>query len=74
MKKNQKSICEINHNRVKMWHLNGKIHREDGPAVEWSDGIKYWWLNDKNYTEEEYYKELFKMGKITKNELFIHLI
>ena len=27
------------------WHLNGKRHREDGPAVEWHDGEK-WWYRD----------------------------
>ena len=31
----------------KQWLLNGKLHREDGPAVEWSDGTKEWWLNGK---------------------------
>jgi hypothetical protein len=31
----------------KCWYLNGKRHREDGPAEEWADGTKcwYWWLN-----------------------------
>ena len=24
----------------------GELHREDGPAVEWSNGDKYWYLND----------------------------
>jgi len=27
--------------------LNGKHHREDGPAVEYYNGTKYWYLNDK---------------------------
>ena len=31
----------------KFWYLNGKHHREDGPAVEYADGTKYWYLNDK---------------------------
>ena len=25
--------------------LNGLRHREDGPAVEWSDGSKEWFIN-----------------------------
>jgi len=30
----------------KRWRLpNGKLHREDGPAVEFSDGYKEWWIN-----------------------------
>jgi hypothetical protein len=35
----------------KYWCLNGKVHREDGPAVERSDGLKYWYLNDKLHRE-----------------------
>ena len=29
----------------KEWHLNGKYHRTDGPAVELANGTKYWHLN-----------------------------
>lgn len=25
----------------------GQLHREDGPAVEWYDGAKSWYINDK---------------------------
>ena len=28
----------------KAWYLNGKLHREDGPAVKWVSA-KYWYLN-----------------------------
>ena len=36
-------------------HLNdsGKLHREDGPAIEWANGDKMWWLNGKLVTAEE---------------------
>jgi hypothetical protein len=33
-------------NGTKHWYLNGKLHRKDGPAVEYSDGSKEWHLND----------------------------
>ncbi len=36
----------------KEWFLNGKLHREDGPAVEWADGDKYWYLNGKRHRED----------------------
>ena len=32
-------------NGNKYWLLNGKRHREDGPAIERSDGSKFWYLN-----------------------------
>jgi hypothetical protein len=36
----------------KFWLLNGKLHREDGPAVEYADGYKSWWLNGKRHRED----------------------
>ena len=31
---------------------NGKLHREDGPAVEYIDGDKKWYLNGKLHRED----------------------
>ena len=42
---------DVNKSRT-LWRLNGKLHREDGPAAEWSDGYKEWWLNDKLHRED----------------------
>ena len=36
----------------KAWYFNGKLHREDGPAVEWSDGTKAWYFNGKLHRED----------------------
>jgi hypothetical protein len=36
----------------KYWHLNGKSHREDGPAVEYSDGGESWYINNKLHRED----------------------
>jgi hypothetical protein len=35
----------------KWWYLNGVLHREDGPAVEYDDGEKHWYLNGKWHRE-----------------------
>jgi hypothetical protein len=43
---------KVNTNGTKSWYLNGKRHREDGPAVEGSDGDKYWYLNGKLHRED----------------------
>jgi hypothetical protein len=51
---------KIGNDGDKEWYLNGKRHREDGPAVEWANGDKEWYLNDKKYTEAEFNK---LMGK-----------
>jgi hypothetical protein len=39
-------------NDVKWWFLNGKPHREDGPAVEFPDGEKQWFLNGLLHRED----------------------
>ena len=44
----------VEYGDYKQWWINGNLHREDGPAVEYSDGDKRWYLNDIEYTEEEY--------------------
>ena len=35
-----KYIVEIDDNGTKRWYLNGKLHREDGPAEEYSARIE----------------------------------
>jgi hypothetical protein len=32
---------------TKKWMVDGKFHREDGPAVEWEDGTKEWVINNQ---------------------------
>ena len=34
------------------WFLNGKYHREDGPALEYANGDKYWYKNGKFHRED----------------------
>jgi hypothetical protein len=34
------------------WHLNGKLHREDGPAIECADGHKEWYINNRLHRED----------------------
>ncbi len=37
---------------TKFWFLNGKCHREDGPAIESANGFKQWFLNGKCHRED----------------------
>jgi hypothetical protein len=61
---------------TKSWHLNGKYHREDGPAVEYADGDKEWYLNDELHREDgpaiewaNGYKEWYLNGEeVTEEE------
>ena len=40
----------------KEWYVDDKLHRTDGPAVEWADGAKAWSLHGKRLTEAEHAK------------------
>ena len=34
------------------WRLEGKLHREDGPAVVRQDGVQQWWVNGERHRED----------------------
>jgi len=36
----------------RIWRLNGKTHREDGPAIEYRDGSGLWFLNGQHHRED----------------------
>jgi hypothetical protein len=45
--------CEIDEYGDKIWYNDaGQIHREDGPAIEASNGSKYWYVNGKFHRED----------------------
>ena len=59
----------------KRWYLNGKLHRVDGPAIEYSDGGKVWCTDGKmhrlNGPAVEYYngeEEWFIHGKLHRED------
>ncbi len=35
--------------RIECRDDKGRYHREDGPAIEWTDGDREWWLNGKRH-------------------------
>jgi hypothetical protein len=61
-------------NGHKGWYFNGKLNREDGPAVVHNNGSKFWFLDDTEYTEKEYYKKLYELGKISYDEYVLEMI
>ena len=46
-----------------LWYQHGQLHREDGPAVEYSNGVKEYCFCGNDYTYEEYI-ELLKLDKL----------
>ena len=47
----QKAGLIIDQHGTKRWYLNGRLHREGGPAIEHADGYKVWWLNGRLHRE-----------------------
>jgi len=47
-----KPKCRVDEYGDKRWSLNGKLHREDGPAYEKENGAKHWWLHGKRHRED----------------------
>ena len=43
----QEYVVRIYDSGDKEWRQNDKLHRLDGPAIEYANGIKYWYQNDK---------------------------
>jgi hypothetical protein len=52
MKTKPEPACRVDYNGTKRWYLNGRRHREDGPAVEYANGAKFWYLNGKLHRED----------------------
>ena len=46
------STVKVYSNGTKAWLLNGKYHREDGPAFEYTDGRREWFLNGLFHRED----------------------
>ena len=44
--------CKVYANGTKRWSLNGKYHREDGPAFEDEYGTKKWFLHGICHRED----------------------
>jgi hypothetical protein len=43
---------EVTENSTKWFNLEGKLHREDGPAVKYADGSKSYYINGKRHRED----------------------
>ena len=41
-----------NDSSIFWYNENDQFHREDGPAIEWADGSKQWFINGKHHRED----------------------
>jgi len=72
-------------NGDKYWYLDGKLHREDGPAREYADGEKHWYLHGKLHREngpameyslgtKEYWLNGKRLDFITDDQMLIYYL
>jgi len=66
---------KVYNNGDKYWYLNGRRHREDGPAIECASGDKSWYLNGKLHREDgpavewaDGYKYWYLNGKLHRED------
>jgi hypothetical protein len=52
-----KSIRKNYWNRIEYHNEYGQRHRTDGPALEWNDGVKAWYINGELHREDGHVRE-----------------
>ena len=74
------STVKIDNKGNKEWYLNGKFHREDGPAIERANGSKAWYINGKLHREDgpaiewtDRYKHWYLNGKLVSEQDVLNL-
>lgn len=61
----------VEYGEYKYWVKNRELHREDGPAVEYFDGSKDFYLEGRRLQKDDYLREILYMknqAKINKTE------
>jgi hypothetical protein len=63
---------EITESGHKLYYSDRKMtiyHREDGPAVEYNNGDKWWYLNGESMSEAEHTRRTAKEIVLTMDEI-----
>lgn len=47
----QSQMVTLPSSGTRVWRLHGEVHREDGPAVEFTDGSKVWFLHGRQHRD-----------------------
>ncbi len=58
---NTQPTCTTDKHGTEEWHLDGKLHRENGPAVLMTNGYHEWWFNGQHFTS---FEDFCKAAKI----------
>lgn len=47
-----RSILSVDNYQNQFWYLNGKLHREDGPACIYTSGARHWYINGRRHRDD----------------------
>ena len=71
----QEYVVKVEDNGDRYWYQNDKLHRLDGPAIEYADGLKEWYQNGKCHREDgpaiedsDGYKAWYQNGKLHRED------
>lgn len=59
-----KSTTHFGKNYVMFHKKDGVYHREDGPAIEWSDGQESFYIEGVEFSKEDFMIKYSKLGRI----------
>ena len=62
--KNFTGVAEHLISEIKYWFKEGNLHREDGPAVEYSNREKYWYVEDICYS-------IYKLQSLIQTSIYL---
>jgi len=47
-----------------LWYKEGKCHRLDGPAIEYVNGFKSWYILNKHLKEKDFNSWISRISRI----------
>jgi len=53
----EEKILKVFRDRIVYYNKNKQYHNDIGPAVEWYDGDREWWINGNKISEAEFIQQ-----------------
>ena len=60
---------QLNANGAKFWYVDDQLHRIAGPAAEYSDRYKAWYVGGQRLTEEQFNARYAKPVELTLEDI-----
>ena len=65
-------VMRVDRDGTREWSLNYSRHREDGPAIEWDNGDRWWYLNNEKISFSEWLEKT--KSKLKKEDIIRFLL